>query len=329
LGYLSRKFGSFVSAIGKKDAPTSTKDGFKKFTQDSKEINRDLYLYKLKHFEATPKRKKADTVGLAKRIRSKASQVFSDLVSTSLPIIKKIKSGLNFNLGFANKSSSGGSGKTQKYGLVLKEIKSTPATSPGPESLSGAGYPASTNKSEAIWTIGPVSAEKKPSIKKFNYEQFSQIREKSTWDKVSVPAINFKVKIVPASKNIEHYINKDHPGFVVSMTQIENIYKITYITKDAKKTTHTIKIPLLKKLYAMRIYDNEGNPKESSLNNILVVDGLPTVNLKYLDPEEFYKLVASHAFGDHHLSVGLERRLTNTSTAKPQTRVTTGYSINF
>lgn len=334
LDMMADKFSEFMTAIGQKDRDVSAKSGLMKLSTDSQPISDKEYLYRLGTLNEIPTRPQGNTAQLSQYLKSQSSVLLGERINGSLPMISQFQQGLSFDLGLSGKNKTGAKKGPahQRYGLILQGIESEPTMhqrTMHDDSLGDEMVFAS--QSRLIWTIGPVTEESRQLFHE-NGATFDRIEESSTWDRFSLPSPDMKMKIAPASTNIQEYIGGKEPAFVLTMTQVENLYQLSYLSRDRDgraKTSHTFEIPLVGTMSVVKVFDDKGKPLRTEANRILISERAPLVNFRYYNPEQMYVTESVCVVGDHTIKFGAERRFGATTAEHPASRYNTSYSIRF
>jgi hypothetical protein len=329
-----QKISGFIVSVGEKDAPTSSESGLMKLYASNQEMTKTEYLYRLGTLRELPPRQQGNKAGLATYLRGQSGSVASERISANLPLLTSFKQGLNFDLNFSGTKSAEPSGQKvgQRYGLILQDIRIGVPDKPQDLTMrDSSDSELFVSQSKLIWTIGPITEENR---RLFQYEpaSFDSLQTQSVWSKINLPSPNMKIKVSPATTNIQDYVNVREPAYIVNVTQVEGLYQLSYLSrdKDAKsQTNHTIVVPIVGTLTLLRVFDVKGRPTRLEANKVLISEHAPIVNFQFIDAERLYTTESIYICGAHTFKLGTERRLGPTDATHPAIRYNTGYAMVF
>jgi len=267
---------------------------------------------------------------VAQYMRSEYNDAMQNFISSNFAWISKFTGGLDFDFDFKNliPSKKAESKSDVKYGLVLEDVK--PATHENTKaSLTDEDYDwTMAPKAEPIWTIGPVSNHHETNIETvkvpvftvdengqrtmeyLGYLEAKEERElgfgkkmlRLVSDKIVAPSTKFTGKVKPrmglasaAGGGI-----RSVPGLETVLSQSQGYYAISYVTKEnfVKETiAHAFMLPLFGSMTVQRKFDENMKGVETTLANILIVPGLPSVTLVRNDLAGDFKTSVSHSIG--------------------------------
>jgi hypothetical protein len=312
--------GTFADDIGAKDAARSSASGLDKIRSDRDEkiSLEESYL----RSTGTLPAEKGDSSEqrISEYLRSQAGNVAADRLSTGIPFLAAFRNGFSFDLGISKAVSQGTGHKLPRYGLILQEIKTVP-TSTNSQGLTDdldLAY-VTESKSEAVWTIGPVGDDES-QIYHADYPSFDSIETPSTWDRLTLPSPNMKMKVTPASSNPQELFQGGRPGYVFTATQVQSLYQLSFISRDRNgksKTSHTFELPIFRSLHLVKVLDQHGKPIRTEANGLLLESNAPSLSLKYYDQDRVYATELSRDTGEESFKFSAERRLGDTSPKAP------------
>lgn len=260
------------------------------------EQRRNKYLQWATLTDAPDDSQKADEVG--KHFRSASQSVATHQLEEHIGLTVLADRGLEFDLDFSRpfqEAPEQAAPAPIQYGLVVKDLE--PAKNSQMTAALGAeraqevlGAP----KAQVEYTIGPLPPKAPaPVVPK-------ALGEEHVTDRLPSPAFKGQVKKKAA---IDPNQAKDSklPPMVVSLVQKEDYYRMDYHTKNGleKETIHHgLGMPLYKNLKAGREYDEDWRPVKASLQNVLIEDHRPLVNLHYFDHHDLYETeISTHLMG--------------------------------
>lgn len=246
-------------------------------------------------------------------LQAEGGKAALDQIQQNLPILEKVKQGLNFKFDlrrfFVGGSSGGGVREGRvRYGLLVKNIV------PAGDGVKRAslGRSASTamydthdaalrdellyaGHADVEWTIGPMTEDS--SRKLFTETVGASVArtERSAYlPGLRLPDPSFSAKLEPGS--LAAYVTqRDDPnakGARLVVSQDQDYYQFAYQanTRGKKLTAeHGVRVPVAGEMAIGRRFDDQFELIQTSAYNVLMDKRAPAVNLHYLHQEKRYK----------------------------------------
>lgn len=292
------------------------------------------YLLNLDGFKDAPATRQTDGQALHSFMAQQGQKAGSDYLKENVEVLRKLQSGLNFDLNLTELFSTEKSQKTQKgslrYGLILKGIT--------PDSDNSSGATVSTEEEEFFyaghadveWTIGPINEDQNRSLTA-NLQPPPNSRRSSLLNWLKLPRGNFSGRVRPEIGTLNGVQAQALPNWSVEFAQDEGFYRMIYkLNTTGKKISeeHQFRIPLDSGLSFGRRYNDKWQAIETNAHNILIDKNLPIISVHQMHIEERYRIEASKQFGRHRIAFQHKGKPGNPEAVKEAERPES-YSIKY
>jgi hypothetical protein len=288
--------------------------------------SKEDYLMHLDALKTAPAARRANGDAIREYFGGQSQKAGSDHIKERVELIKKLQSGLNFDLNLGTMLDDTPKEKVKsgsvRYGLVLKDIKADPkapqraAVSDSSDDLQYAGH------ADVQWTIGPLSEAQGRSVYSPSPTP-SASESKGLFGWLRIPKPSFKGRAKPEIGNLAGVSGDSLPNWTLEFYQEEGYYTLTYKSKSTGERLgqeHQVKVPLYGDLAVGRRFNDKWDAIETAAYNVLIDKNLPIVSLHHMHIEERYRVNAAHRIGPHRIGVEHQSVAMNEDVVKEKDR---------
>jgi hypothetical protein len=258
---------------------------------------------------------------------------------SDLDFFKNFQQGLDFSVGGEEQPAKEMPQLPLRYGLILEDVREpenlTLHASLGSDDM---GEWQMAARAQPVWTIGPIDeddmemrradipvyvirhddATKTPRLEYLGVINGSQRAERKLEDRdiytflksISYPSHEFRTRVRPRGMPSPSQLSaREMPGVEVQLTQVQNFYSMSYFTVNGvekERVEHRVWVPITGKLAIHRKFDEDFNALETQIDNILVLEGMPSLCLNRNDVTGDIKTILRIEKNAHTIALSAE-----------------------